>query len=279
MSNANIDSIGSWLINFINVYLVDFVIKVVFAALILIVGFSLIKAIMKGMQKSAAYEKLDTNVKSFLHNFVELGLKVIVVITAVIVIGVPQASVIAVLGSCGLAIGLALQGGLSNIASGVILMFCKPFHVGDFIISGDISGVVKDIGIYYTLITTPDNQDINVPNGTLANSTITNLSTEATRRLDFDFNISHDADIDLTRKVLLATAQMNDLVAKDPAPEVLVAAHGPSSITIRLRVWCAAENYWTVHFDMWEDVKRAFDKFNIEIPHQYVNVVMKDANK
>lgn len=279
MSNANIDSIGSWLINFVNVYLVDFVINVLFAALILIVGFAVIKAISKGMHKSAAFTKLDSNVKSFLTNFVELGLKAVVIITAVIVIGVPQATIIAALGSCGLAIGLALQGGLSNIASGVILMFCKPFHVGDFIISGDISGVVKDIGIYYTLITTGDNQDINVPNGTLANSTITNLSTEAMRRLDFDFKISYGADIDLTRKVLLATAQMNNLVAKDPEPAVFVAGHGDSAVIIKLRVWCAAEDYWTVHFDMWEDVKRAFDKFNIEIPYQHVNVIMKDAKK
>lgn len=271
-----ISSFGAWFMNFVNVYLVDFVIKLLFAALILIVGFALVKALGKGMDKSKIFGKLDSNVKSFLANFVQGGLKVLVVLTAVIVIGVPQASVIAAIGSCGLAIGLALQGGLNNIASGVILMFCKPFHVGDFIISGAISGVVKDIGIYYTLITTPDNQDIHVPNGSLANATITNLSTESTRRLDFEFSVSYDADLDLTRKVLLATAQMNDLVMKDPAPEVYITAHGESGVSVKLRVWCASENYWTVNFDMWEDVKKAFDKFNIEIPYKYVNVVMKN---
>ncbi len=268
-----------WLNTFINTYLVTFVINILFAVIILVVGFALIKWIVKGMHKSAAFSKLDSNVKSFLNNFIELILKVLVIITAVIVIGVPESTVIAALGSCGLAIGLALQGGLSNIASGVILMFCKPFHVGDFIISGDVSGVVKDIGIYYTMITTGDNQDISVPNSTLANSTITNLSTESMRRLDFDFTISYDADIDLTRKVLLATAQMNNLVSKEPAPEVFVTAHGASGLSVKLRVWCAAEHYWTVNFDMWEDVKIAFDKFNIEIPYSYVNVVMKDNKK
>ena len=267
-------ALPEWLNTFINTYLVSFVVNLVWAALILIVGFALVKTLLKLVAKITV--NLDANIQTFIHNFVGIALKVIVILTAVIVIGVPESSVIAVLGSCGLAIGLALQGGLSNIASGIILMFCKPFHVGDFIISGDISGVVKDIGIYYTLITTPDNQDIHVPNSTLAGSTITNLSTQAVRRLDFNFSVSYDSDLDLTRKVLLAATQMNDLVMKDPAPVVLVTSYDASATTVRLRVWCASENYWTVNFDMWEDVKKAFDKFNIEIPYQYVNVIMKD---
>ncbi len=265
-----------WLSNFINNYLVGFVIDIFFALVILIVGFAITRGILKLIHKAGGFNKLDTNVQAFINNFVELGLKLIVIITAVIIIGVPESSVIAVLGSCGLAIGLALQGGLSNIASGVIIMFCKPFHVGDFIISGSISGVVKNIGLYYTMITTPDNQDITIPNSNLANSTINNLSTESTRRIDFDFNVSYDSDIDLTRKVLLATAQMNDLIMKEPAPEVFVAAHGDSAITMKLRIWCASENYWTIYFDMWEDVKKAFDKFEIEIPYQHVNVIVTD---
>lgn len=268
--------IHDWFINFINTYLVSFILNLLFAVIILFIGFAVIKWVCRLMHDSKYFDRLDPNVKSFLTNFIELILKALVIVTAVIVIGVPESTVIAALGSCGLAIGLAIQGGLSNIAGGVILMFCRPFHVGDFIISGDVSGVVKDIGVYYTLITTPDNRDIHVPNATLAGSTITNLSTESMRRLDFDFNVSADSDIALTRKVLLATAQMNDLVAKEPAPEVLVVEHGANGITIKLRVWCDAENYWTVNFDMWEDVKIAFDKFGIGIPHQNVNVTMKN---
>lgn len=263
-----------WLNTLVNTYLIAFVLNVLFALVLLFVGFAVIKWVCRLMHSSKHFERLDSNVRSFLTNFIELILKLLVIITAVIIVGVPESTVIAALGSCGLAIGLALQGGLSNIASGVILMFCRPFHVGDFIISGDISGVVKDIGIYYTMITTADNQDIHVPNATLAGSTITNLSTESTRRLDFDFTVSGDADIALTRKVLLATAQMNDLVLKEPSPEVLVTAHGAEGLTVKLRVWCAAESYWTVNFDMWEDVKIAFDKFGIGIPHQHVDVVV-----
>ncbi len=263
-----------WLINFVNTYIVPFAIDLFFAAVILIVGFALTSFVMKRIKKSKGFEKLDVNVQSFLSNFLGIGLKVVIVLTAVIILGVPQASIVALLGSCGLAIGLALQGGLSNIAGGVIIMFCKPFHVGDFIESADVSGVVQDIGIYYTKITTGDNRDISVPNAALANSTIMNYSTRDTRRIDFDFNIAYESDIDLTRKVLLATAGMNDLVLKDPAPEVLVAAHADSSVTIKLRVWCNAADYWTVNFDMWEDVKKAFDKFGIEIPYNHLNVTV-----
>ena len=263
-----------WLINFINVYVVPFAIDLFFAAVILIVGFTLTSFITKKMKKSKGFANLDVNVQSFLSNFLGIGLKVMIVLTVVIILGVPQASIVALLGSCGLAIGLALQGGLSNIAGGVIIMFCKPFHVGDFVESGSVSGVVQDIGIYYTKITTGDNRDIAVPNSTLANSTIMNYSTRDTRRIDFDFSVAYESDIDLTRKVLLATAGMNDLILKDPEPVVLVAAHGESSVTIKLRVWCNAADYWTVNFDMWEDVKKAFDKFGIEIPYNHLNVTV-----
>lgn len=263
-----------WISSFVNAYVVPFVLNLIFALLIIAVGFAVVKALTKAVTKTKLFQKADINVQNFVTNFVGIGLKLIVVLTAVIVLGVPESSVVAVLGSCGLAIGLALQGGLSNIASGIIIMFCKPFHVGDFIIAGDVSGVVTEIGIYYTRITTGDNQDIAVPNSTLANSTINNLSTEKTRRIDFDFNVAYDTDIDLVRKVLLATSSMNDLILKEPAPEVFVAAHGESAVTIKLRIWCESANYWTVYFDMWEDVKKAFDKFEIEIPYNHLNVTI-----
>ena len=179
---------------------------------------------------------------------------------------------VAVIGSCGLAIGLALQGGLSNIASGMIIMFCKPFHVGDFIVSGDISGVVKNIGIYYTLITTGDNQDIHIPNSTLANSTIKNLSTETTRRIDFDFSIAYTASIDDAKRVLMACAKSDDRILSDPAPAVMITSHGDSAIGIRLRVWVKNSDYWDVNFAIMELVKRTFDDKGIEIPYNQLDV-------
>lgn len=265
-----------WLTNFVNNYLTDFVIKLLFAAIILVVGFALVNFVDKKIASSEKLKKRDENASSFLVNFVGGALKVLIVITAVVVLGVPQATVVAVIGSCGVTIGLGLQGGLSNIAGGLVIMFSHPFRVGDYISGADVEGVVSDIGIYYTKIVTPDNHDISVPNSILSNSTINNLSTEKIRRIDFDFKVAYNTDIDLARKVLLATASMNDLVSKETAPVVYVSGHGESSVMLKLRVWCAAEDYWTVNFDMWEDVKKAFDKFEIEIPYNHLNVTVNN---
>ncbi len=261
-----------WLLNFVNTYVVKFGINLIFALIVLLVGFKLTDFILKQTQKTKWYSKLDVNVQSFCANFFSVLLKIIVIIVVVEIIGVPSASLIAILGSAGIAIGLALQGGLSNIASGVIIMFCRPFHVGDFITTPNGDGVVKDIGIYYTKLTTGDNRDVVIPNSILTNNSITNLSTHDTRRLDFDFTVSYSTDLDLARKVLLAAAKNNDLVLTDPAPAVFVAAHGDSAITMKLRVWCKSGDYWTVNFDMYEDVKKAFDQFEIEIPFPQITV-------
>lgn len=270
------ENFGNWLLNFVNSYIVSFGVHLICAVLILFIGFKLSNVLVKQIKKAKGYQKLDVNIQSFCGNVLSVLLKICVVIAVVNVIGVPDASLLAVIGSCGVTIGLALQGGLSNIASGVVIMLCRPFHVGDFIVSGAISGVVKDIGLYYTTLVTPDNQDVVIPNSTLSNSTTVNWSVEKTRRIDFDFNVSYRTDLDLARKVLLAAAQNNDLVLHDPAPEVFVASHGESGLGIRLRVWCATENYWTVNFDMYEDVKKAFDQFEIEIPYPQVTVHMSD---
>lgn len=265
-------SFGTWLLNFVNTYVVGFGINLIFAVLVLIIGFKLVNVLLKLTKKTKWYSKLDVNVQSFCSNLFAVLLKIVIIIIVVEIIGIPSASLIAVLGTAGVAVGLALQGGLSNIAGGVIIMFCRPFHVGDFIITASGSGVVQDIGIYYTKLTTADNQDIVIPNSILTSNPVTNLSTHDTRRLDFDFTVSYSTDLDLARKVLLATAQNNDLVLTDPAPAVFVAAHGDSAITLKLRVWSKAEDYWTVNFDMYEDVKKAFDQFEIEIPFPQITV-------
>lgn len=263
-----------WLTQFVTETLVDFAVNLLLAVIIIVVGFALVNVLIKFMKKRKFFEKMDVNAQSFLSNLISAALKIVLIFTAVIVIGVPEASVLAIISSCGLAIGLALQGGLSNIAGGVVIMICRPFHIGDYIESASVSGVVKEIGLYYTQLTTADNVDISVPNSTISNATVKNLSTQADRRLDFDFNVAYNTDLDLARKVLLAISEKNDLVYKIPAPEVFIAAHGESAVTIKLRIWCASENYWTVYFDMWEDVKKAFDQFEIEIPYNHLNVTI-----
>ena len=264
---------------FVNEHLVDYVLKFLLALLILIIGFAIAKWIGKRIQKSKLLSKTDPNTQNLIANIVKTAVRVVVLLTAVMVLGVPQSAVIAVLGSAGLAIGLALQGGLSNIAAGLVIMIVKPFRVGDFIIAGDIAGVVQEIGLFYTKITSPDNLGITAPNSTLSGATVTNLSSEETRRVDFDLNVNYNTDIALVRKVLLAVAQNNNLVLQDPASEVFVHQHGQYALGVKLRVWVKPADYWTVYFDMWEDVKKAFDKFGIEIPVTRINVLLDNPNE
>ena len=267
------------MIEFLETYVVPLALRLILAILILIVGFAVAKWLGKLISKSKGLSKTDPNTQNLIGNTVKTVVRVIIILTVVLVLGVPEASVLAVLGSAGLAVGLALQGGLSNMASGIIIMVCKPFMVGDFIITGDVSGVVQEIGVFYSKVLTPDNILVTVPNGSLSNTTVTNLSAEEIRRVDFDLNVGYGTDIDLARKVLLAVAQSNDLVLKEPASEVFVSQHGASAMGIKLRIWCKSSDYWTVYFDMWEDVKKAFDKFNIEIPYQHINVILDNPNE
>ena len=258
----------------LNTYIVPYGTKLLLAIVVWIVGFAVAKWLGKLIAKSKGLSKTDPNTQNLIANIVKTVVRVITILTVVMILGVPQATVLAILGSAGLAIGLALQGGLSNIAAGIVIMICKPFHVGDFIITGEATGVVQDIGLFYTKVLTPDNILVTVPNGGLSNATVTNLSAKDIRRVDFDLNVDYGTDIDLARKVLLAVAQSNDLVLKEPAPEVFVSQHGASAMGIKLRIWLNSADYWTVYFDMWEDVKKAFDKFSIQIPYQHINVIL-----
>jgi len=266
------ESILSTLTAFLLNQVVPYLWRIIGALLVLLIGFKIVNVVVKKISSSAGYQKMDSNLQSFLSNAIRITLKVILAIIAVSIVGIPTASLIAVLTTCGAAIALALQGGLSNIAAGVVIVLCRPFHVGDFINANGVAGVVKEIGIYYTTIITPDNQRVVVPNGSLSNSTITNLSTESTRRIDFDFNVSYNSDLDLVRKVLLATAESDESILKDPAPEVMISGHGDNSVGVKLRVWVSSADYWAVYFSMFEDVKKAFDQFEIEIPFPQLDV-------
>lgn len=266
----------NFITNFAYNYVIPFVTDIVSAAVVLLVGFALVKFIIKKLSTSTLFGKLDTNVQSLIKNALKVVAYTIIVIVAVEILGVPSATIIAVLGSCGLAIGLALQGGLSNIAGGVIIMLFKPFHVGDYVTSGLGNGTVVDIGIFYTKLNTPDNIVISVPNSALSNSAISNYSAKSTRRVDISLSISYDSDIDLAKKVLLASAETHDLVLKDPAPVVYVTEQADSSINLQLRAWVNNADYWTVKFDLTEDTKKVLDKFSISIPYPQLDVHVKN---
>ena len=241
-------------------------------AIVLIVGLKLSNFLAKKFEESKRGAALDPSVRNLLANVIRWGIRVIMIVMICGMLNVPTASIIAVLSSAGLAIGLALQGGLSNIAGGIMIIVTRPFHVGDCIETGGYLGTVKDIGLFYTTIVTLGNSDVILPNGSLMNATVVNHSREEKRRLLMDFSVAYGSDIELVRKVLLATATNHALVLDDPAPDVLLVEHGESALKFRLRAWTMNADYWTAFFDITEDVKRAFDQFNIQIPYNQLDV-------
>lgn len=266
---------ASWWTNvneFISQPVVSIVARVLAALLILFVGFKVARFIARRYDKSKSAAKLNKTVRNFLKNIIKIVLYIAVVILALVVLGFELSVFSAALASIGVTIGLALQGGLSNIAGGVMVVAFKPFELGDYIETPDASGTVTDIGIFYTTLTTPDNKKVVIPNGIVSNSVVTNCSTHETRRIDFDFKISYTASIDDARRVLKACAETDERVLTDPEPKIMIAEHGESSVTIRLRVWVKSDDYWDVNFDMLELVKKTFDDTGIEIPYNQLDV-------
>lgn len=271
-SLAETDEYVKNLIGLLQEFAVTYGGKLIGALLLLIIGFKLTNVITKRISSAKAFGKIEASTRGFIQSIASVVLKVLVGITALAVLGVPMTSMIAVIGSCGLAIGLALQGSLSNIAGGFIILVFKPFSVGDYITSGEISGTVEDIGIFHTKVLTNDNRRIIVPNATISNATLTNVSALQERRVDLTFTASYDCDIALVEKTLLEVCDAHELILKDPAPFARLSAHKDSALEYTVRAWCKAENYWTVYFDLIRDTKIAFDKAGITIPYPQLDV-------
>ena len=248
------------------------ILRFILAIVIVIVGCKLVKVFTKKIINSRAFSRLTKNMRTFIGQIIATCLYIGVVIVAAIVLGLELSSFSVILLAIGIAVGLALQGSLANIAGGVMIVGIKPFEVGDYIEGNGVSGTVTDIGIFYTTLTTPDNKKIVVPNGALSNSTITNYSAYDTRRISLDFTVSYKADINLVKKVLYSCAKVDERVLTDPAPVVYVTGHGESAINVQLRVWVRSSDYWAVNFDMMEQVKVNFDQFGIEIPYNQLDV-------
>ena len=256
-------------------FVTTFGFKLLGAIAILVVGYFLIKWVGKLIEKSKGFRKLPKNAQILIMNIIKAALYVVLFVTIALAVDVPAASLIAVLGSCGLAIGLALQGGLTNIAGGLILLCFKPFEIGDFIETSSHSGTVIDIGLIYTTINTPDNKRVVIPNGTVSNASAVDYSAYETRRLDLEFSVAYDSDIDMVKDTLTALASAHELVLKDPAPFVRLGTHGDSALIFKLRVWVKSADYWTVNFDLLEASKKVFDKRGIEIPFPQLDVHQK----
>lgn len=272
---TNFSETGEYVKNLINLlqeFAVTYGGKLIGALILLIIGFKLAGIITKKAAASKAFGKIDVSTRGLIINVLGILIKVIIGITALAILGVPMTSMIAVIGSCGLAVGLALQGSLSNIAGGFIILVLKPFSVGDFITSGDIAGVVEEISIFHTKIITVDNRRIIVPNSTISNATLTNVSALGERRVDLTFTAAYQNDIDTVERVLTEVCANHELVLKDPAPFARLSAHKDSALEYTVRAWCRADDYWTVYFDLIKDVKNAFDKNGISIPYPQLDV-------
>ena len=265
-----------WLKNFVNTYLVDFAVNLVLAAVVLLIGLKLVKFFISRLEKHKSFLRLDSSVGSLILNALKILLNALIVIIAVQILGVPSATIIAALGSCGLAIGLALQGGLSNLAGGVMIMMFKPFQVGDYICTGSGEGVVEEIGLFYTKLVTVDSKSVNIPNSALSSTTVTNLSAKETRGIDVEVAVAYDSDISAVRKALLGCASAEPLVLDDPAPIVFVSSHDDSSLKVTLRVCVKGADYWPARFALMENSVKAVADAGITIPFPQLDVHMKE---
>ncbi len=248
--------------------------KLLLALLTLIVGFWIIKRVMTMCDGMMERSQVEITLRKFLLNLGSLLLKALVIISVASMVGVETTSFIAMLGAAGLAVGLALQGSLANFAGGVLILFFKPFKVGDLIEAQGYLGIVKEIQIFVTILTTLDNRRIIIPNGLLSNGCLTNLNAEPHRRVDMLFGISYGDDVLKAKRVLQDVITTDSRVLQNPPSEVYVKEHGDSSINMLMRVWVKPEDYWAVFFNMHEQVKLAFDRENITIPFPQRDVHM-----
>jgi len=254
---------------------IDIAWKLLASILVLVIGKLLVKLILKLVKKSKLMQRAEKTVSQFLLNFIKIGLYVILTVTVVAIMGIPMASVVAAIASAGVAIGLALQGSLSNLAGGIMILIFKPFRINDYVTAGDESGTVVDIGIFYTVLKTPDNRQIMIPNGLVMGDSITNVSVYDTRRVDLSFGVAYGSNVEKVKAVLLDEAKKHALVMQDPEPFCRMIAQGDSSLDFALRVWTKTEDYWKVNFDLLESINARFEAEGIEIPYPTMDVNVK----
>lgn len=246
---------------------------------ILIFGRIAAKTIKRTSVKLMKKGDTDASIQSFVASLVYVASMVFVVIAALNVLGIPTASFVAVVGAAGLAIGLAFQGALSNFAAGFLIIVFKPYKVGDFIKGGSELGSVKEIQLFTTTLTTPDNKTIIVPNSQMTESSITNYSTEEKRRVDLVIGVGYDDDLDKVKDILSEILKNCDLVLKEPEPTIGIIELADSSVNFTVRSWVEKANYWNVHFYLHETIKKEFDKNNISIPFPQRDVHIYEKKK
>ncbi len=253
--------------------------NLIISAIILIVGLILIKFLHGALKKVLKKSRLDPICHKFVLSFLKITLYILLIIIVLSQLGIPMTSLVTILGAAGLAIGLALQDSLSNLAGGFILLFSKPFQVGDYIEIAEVAGTVKHINILQTKLDTFDNKAIYIPNGQVSSAKIINYSREKNRRLDLIFSIGRNDDFVKAKKLIFDIVEKNEFSLNDPAPIIRVCAHTANSIDIAVKVWVLTENYWNLNYDLLEDIKIAFDHNHINIPFNQMDVYIKEKKQ
>lgn len=252
---------------------------IVAALIILAVGFIVTRMTLKLMAKGLNIKHVDPTIHKFSMSLVRVVLTVMVVIMALSALNVPMSSILTAIGTAGLAIGLALQDSLSNVAGGFLILFSKPFKCGDHVKIGSEEGTVDMISMLYTRLLTVDNRAVFIPNSSAAKSTVVNITAEETRRLELKLQISYESDIRKAKQVVLDTVNSEGKVLHSPdEPFAAVWEHSDSSIVMIMRAWVKTENYWEVRFSLLERLKYAFDENGITIPYGQLDVHLKEKN-
>jgi small conductance mechanosensitive channel len=274
--NINLEIVSNLINNVIQIF-VAYTGQVLGATIILILGFYFAGKLSKVARKNLGlFNKIDPLIVPIIGNIIRYGIIIITLIAVLGQFGVQTTSIIAVLGAAGLAIGLALQGTLSNVAAGVMLLLLRPFTTGDWVETGGVSGTIREVGLFTTIIDTFDNVYVSIPNSSIWNSTITNHSHYETRRIDVDIGIHYDTNLELASEVLLKLAEDKRVINKPKEPQFLVMKYDDSSIVVRLRIYSHTKDWYSLYTDLMKKIKPALDEAGIEIPYPHRVITSKN---
>lgn len=251
---------------------IKYVPTIIGSLIILFIGLFIISKLKLMLERILSKAKIDPTLKPFLISLTTTSLKVLLLISVLGMLGAEMTSFVAIIGASSLAIGLAFQGALANLAGGVLLLTLRPFKVGDYINASGFEGTVEAIHVFNTVLVTLDNKMISIPNGNISNTSIININAKPTRRVDLNFGVGYEQDIDKVKKILTDICTSHKLILKDPAPFVKLLEHGDSAIVFVVRAWCSTSNYWEVYFDLLELAKKKFDEENVSIPYPQMDV-------
>ena len=240
--------------------------NILLAIVVCVVGMIIIKYVMKLLRKLKGFEKLDQTMTRFILNFIKWAMYVMLIIAVVGILGVPMAQIIALLASAGVAVGLALQGALSNLAGGILLMILRPFNVGDYIEAADAAGVVHSINLFYTVVMTLDNKRVTIPNGNLMNSNVTDFTAEPKRRVDLVFACAKSEKPAEIQQCILDAVATSKFALTDPAPFAHISGGTNESMEFTVRVWCETDKYWDLYFELNQSIVEAFAAKGVQAP-------------